>query len=256
MLDQPKITAPIVFLHIPKTAGQTVHNELVRAVGREAVSPIRIHSQAKDPKAQFPPGYRLYSGHIDWLALDQIEKPRFVFSILRDPRERIASFYFYLMKEAKALSQSDLYKPENLGKRTILENSADDYFFGGNDAWRAFILDHYDNFYCRYFGSQKIRAGQEYSSLRNSWKFRTAFNNLGKVDWIYSIDNLAALEADLAELYGFKLNLTGTRVNVGDQPANKKRWPSLLDIFEKDASRTRIEDFVALDNFLMQRLEL
>lgn len=256
MFDQPTISAPIVFLHIPKTAGQTVHNELVRAVGKDFVSPIRVHSQAHDANSQFPPGYRLYSGHIDWLALDQIKKPRFVFSILRDPRERIASFYFYLLKEAKLLTQEQLAKPENLGKRTILEKSADEYFFGGDEAWRAFILDHYDNFYCRYFGSQKIRAGQQFSSLRNRWKCRTAYNNLGKIDWIYSIENLAALESDLNELYGFDLRLTETRVNVGDRPVSEKRWPSLLAAFEQDTSQRKIEDFVALDDFLMQRLEL
>lgn len=256
MFDQPSLTAPIVFLHIPKTAGQTVHKELVRAVGKDAVSPIRVHSQAKDAAGQFPPGYLLYSGHIDWRALDQIEKPRFVFSVLRDPRERIASFYFYLLKEAKALSAADLAKPKNLGKSTILDFSIDDYFFGGSDPWKAFILDHYDNFYCRYFGSQKIRAGQNFTVLRNRQKLREAYNNLDNIDWVYSTENLGALESDLNELYGFDLNITETRVNVGDQPVGEKRWPSLLAAFEKDVSRTRIEDFVSLDLQLMQRLEL
>jgi hypothetical protein len=256
MFDQPKLIAPIVFLHIPKTAGQTIHNELARAVGKHSVSPIRVHSQAKEEQTQFPPGYQLYSGHLDWLELDQIAKPRFVFSILRDPKERIASFYFYLLKEAKKLSESDLNKPEHIGKRIILERNADDYFFGGDDAWRAFILDHFDNVYCRYFGSQKIRAGQSFSSLRDRRKLRSAFNNLGKIDWIYSIDNLGALEADLAELYGFDLNFSEARTNVGDRPVHEKRWPSLLSNFERDASSTQIERFVKLDSQLMQQLEL
>ena len=90
MFDTAPLRAPIVFLHIPKTAGQTVHNELARAVGQQGVSPIRVHGQAPTPDDQLPKGHRFYSGHIDWLALDQIEKPRFVFSILRDPRGKIS----------------------------------------------------------------------------------------------------------------------------------------------------------------------
>jgi len=256
MFDTAPFFAPIVFLHIPKTAGQTIHNELVRAVGQNSVSPIRVHSQALSPQAQFPEGYRLYSGHIDWIALDKTPKPRFVFSILRDPRERIASFYFYLLKEAGALSEQALAKPENLGKRTILDHSADDYFFGGSDQWRAFILDHYDNFYCRYFGTRRIRAGQPFNELPNRQKIRTALANLAEIDWIYSIDNLGALEADLRELYGFTLNLSDTRHNVGDLPTSKPKWPLLIDLFENESSRAKLESFVALDLAFMRRLEL
>ncbi|WP_430450438.1 hypothetical protein [Rhodophyticola sp.] len=62
----------IVFLHIPKTAGQTIHSELARVVGAKAVSPVRVHTQAARGVAQMPPGYRLYSGHIDWEALDTL----------------------------------------------------------------------------------------------------------------------------------------------------------------------------------------
>ena len=256
MLDSSTITAPLVFLHIPKTAGQTVHNELAKAVGPSNVSPIRVHSQASMAKDQFPAGYRLYSGHLDWSDLDHIAHPRFTFSILRDPRERIASFYFYLMKDAKALSNEARKAPENIGKRTILEQSADDYFFGGSDAWRAFILDHYENFYCRYLASQKIRAGLAFGAQSNRKKLRLALRNLHKIDWIYSIDNLAALESDLKDLYGFELDFDETRTNSGDRPTAERRWPRLLEQLEHDSSRSKLEAFVELDLALMDRLEL
>lgn len=256
MFDSSAQPPPIVFLHIPKTAGQTVHNELVRAVGEGDVSPVRLHTQAPTAEEQLPSGYRLYSGHIDWTALDQIAKPRFVFSILRDPRERIASFYFYLLKEANALDPEALDAPHNAGKNRILNQSAEDYFFGGDEAWQAFIRDHYDNFYCRYFGTQRIRAGHGFSEMPERRKLRGALRNMSKIDWVYSLDNLAALEDDLRDLYGFDLNLTDTHNNVGDRPASEPRWPRLLALLEEDASKSRLEDFVALDQSLMQRLEL
>lgn len=256
MFDSTNTSPPIVFLHIPKTAGQTVHNELVRAVGKDAVSPIRVHTQASTPEDQFPQGYSLYSGHIDWIALDQIEKPRFVFSILRDPRERIASFYFYLLKEAKALSPEQLEDPRHAGKRKILANSVDDYFFGGDVAWQNFVFDHYDNFYCSYFGSKRIRPGHIYTRMPERRKLRGALRNMSKIDWIYSVENLSTLQSDLNELYGFDLKLTETRDNAGDRPVSELRWPRLMQRLEQDANRKRIEDFVTLDIALMDRLEL
>lgn len=256
MFDSTTSLPPIVFLHIPKTAGQTVHNELVRAVGQSCVSPVRVHTQAQSPEEQLPEGYKLYSGHIDWQALDVIPKPRFVFSILRDPQERIASFYFYLLKEARALDTAALALPQNAGKRAILERSADDYFFGGDAAWQGFILDHYDNFYCRYFGTQRIRAGTGFTQMPERRKLRGAMRNMHKIDWVYSVENLAALETDLNSLYGFDLNLTNKHNNVGDRPITEPRWPRLVARLEKDESRARLEAFTALDFSLMQRLEL
>ena len=256
MFDTANTAPPIVFLHIPKTAGQTIHNELARAVGQKGVSPIRVHTQAQSPEAQLPAGYRLYSGHIDWGALDQIPQPRFVFSILRDPRERIASFYFYLLKEANALSGAHLMQPQNAGKRAILQNSADEYFFGGDDAWQSFIFDHYDNFYCSYFGSKRIRPGHAYARLPERRKLRGALRNMSKIDWVYSIENLAALQTDLNTLYGFNLDLIGKRDNAGDQPMSEPRWPRLMERLESDANRARLEKFVTLDFSLMERLEL
>jgi hypothetical protein len=256
MLDSKKAPPPIVFLHIPKTAGQTVHNELSRAVGAREVCPIRVHTQASTQEAQLPSGYSLYSGHIDWTALDQIERPRFVFSILRDPRERIASFYFYLLKEAKALNDAQLSEPQNAGKRAVFDLSADDYFFGGDEGWQAFIQDHYDNFYCRYFGSQRIRAGRGFSEMPERRKFRGALRNMSKIDWVYSVENLNALQSDLNALYGFDLNLTDVRDNAGDRPVSEKRWPRLMARIQSDANRAKLESFVELDQSFMQRLEL
>lgn len=256
MFDSTDLAPPIVFLHIPKTAGQTIHNELTRAIGAPNVSPVRVHTQVTGDTAQFPAGYTLYSGHIDWAGLDHLPRPRFVFSILRDPRERIASFYFYLRREAQRLSQSDLDLPQNLGKKNALGMSADMYFFGGTSSWKSFVRDHYDNFYCRYFGSRKIRAGDDFSKLPSRRKLRVALRNIEHIDWIYSVDDLGALEADLKTLYSLDVTLTTRRDNAGAFPSNEPRWPKLLEQFESDVARRQIEDFVTLDTALMSRLEL
>lgn len=243
----------VVFLHIPKTAGQTVHTELTRVIGEAQTSPVRVHTQAA-PGAQFPPGYRLYSGHLDWTDLETLPADRFTFSVLRDPYERIASFYFYLLKKAEGTDAATLQRPEHTGLRTILERSADDYFFGGNAGWRKFIRDHYDNFYCTYFATRRMRGWAEVSKLKKSELMARAMAGTKAVSAFYGMDGLARLETDLEGVLGAPVNLVGTRVNAGPQRAGTLRWPGLAARLERDDSLHRLERMAVLDAKLMGRV--
>lgn len=244
---------PIVFLHIPKTAGQTVHNEMARIVGEKAVSPIRVHTQAQGDALQMPPGYRLYSGHIDWVELDNLDNP-FTFTVLRDPRERIASFYFYLLKEAQALSEAELQLPQFTGKRLVRTQSADDYFFGGNAGWQRFIDDHYAHFYCTYFATRKMRGYAQMQNMDLQEKVAAAQSGAQAISKIYSTRDLTPLEQDLQAELGARVNLVGNYHNAGNIERSAKRWPKLMDRLEKDAHRQRLEDYAAPDLALLEAL--
>lgn len=245
----------IVFLHVPKTAGQTVHGELIRLVGGPAqVSPVRVHTQA-GPEAQMPPGYRLYSGHIDWAGIDRLPRDRFAFTILRDPRERIASFYFYLRDQARQLSPAELALPCNLGKSRVLTQSADDYFFGGNAMWRAFIRDHYDNFYASYFATQRMRGRAALDVLSPGDAVAAAAAGLSSLQGVYDIGRLDRLEADLARRFGTRPRLTGSFVNAGPTPRGEARWPRLLARLERDATAHDLAAFCDLDDALMHHAQ-
>ena len=245
----------IVFLHIPKTAGQTVHTELTRVIGAEHTSPVRVHTQV-GPDDQFPPGYRLYSGHLDWKDIDQLPKDRFTFSVLRNPRERIASFYFYLLKRAEAATPEMLEKPEHTGMRNILERSVDDYFFSGDKKWNKFIRDHYDNFYCTYFGTRKMRGWGDVSQLTKTERLEQAKTGVKAVDAFYSVDKLGALETDLEQVLGAPVHLVNTRVNEGPQDVDTRRWRALVERLEQDSSLRQLQRMAALDSQLMRHLEL
>ncbi len=246
------IRHPIVFLHLPKTAGQTVHNALSRAVGAPHVSPLRVHTQAGPGATQFPPGYSLYSGHLDWDGLATLPEGRFVFTILRDPRERIASFYLYLRREAARLTPEALASPENFGKRRALEWSADDYFFGGDADWQAFLLDHYDNFYCSYFGTRRFRGAASFRARPQAEAVTRARRGLAGLDGVFQTADLRPLASVMAERYGFNLDLAGRFDNAGTAP-DAPRWPRLLERFETDAARDRIEGFATRDLALLAR---
>jgi hypothetical protein len=245
---------PIVFLHIPKTAGQTVHHALVGLAGGEAnVSPVRLHSQ-RPTGPQMPPGFSVYSGHIDWTELDSLPRDRFAFTILRTPRERIASFYFYLLNEARAMSPEDLALPGNLGLHMILTRSADDYFFGGDASWQAFVRDHYDNFQVSYLATRRMRGRRALDGLGASDRIARALTGAASLDGIYDVDRLDRLEADLRHRSGKPVRITDCTTNAGIHPIGAPRWPRLLDLLEQDRSIRRLESFADLDEALMARL--
>lgn len=249
----PASDRPIVFLHIPKTAGQTVHNQLAMAVGKDAVSPIRVHTQAPNGP-QMPAGYRLYSGHLDWTEVDDLPDP-FIFTVLRDPAERIASFYFYLLSEAGKLTAEELANPANQGKAMILQNPAETYFFGGSAAWKMFIHDHYDNFYCSYFATRRMRGWSAIRDIPAADLQEKALSGLSLLDRVYSTSALEVLEQDIARLYGATIRVAGNYMNAGQHARDEARWPKLLALMESDKARFALEDFAARDVDLLAKVE-
>lgn len=245
---------PLVFLHVPKTAGQAVHNELVNIVGGpDYASPVRVATQAIEGR-QMPEGYRLYSGHIDWTELDTLPSDRFAFTILRDPRERIASFYLYMRKLAKASAPADLSKPANYGKKMALELSADDYFFSGAPDWQRFVRAMYDNFYCSYFATRRMEGWGSLQTVPPTDRVDRALKGLHALNAVYCIDNLTELERDIELLTGQPIRVAGEYFNSGGHEMHEPRWPKLCRRFEADKTVQRLEQFYRLDEALMQQV--
>ena len=243
--------APLVFLHIPKTAGQTVHNSLSRLVKARRVSPIRVHSQTPDPQDQYPPGYSLYSGHLDWTAIDHLPRARFLFTVLRDPGERIASFYYYLQREGAGLDPAALNQPHNIGLKRALEWSADDYFFGGDAAWQTFVRSHYDNFYCTFFATRRMLGWGETLAFTQDQLLAQARAGLACMDRVYSTNDLAQMEQDFQRRFGIRLAVAGRYDNTSGEPATQRRWPRLLASFASDSAADQMQDFAAMDHSLI-----
>jgi hypothetical protein len=254
MHNMPIKDCRIVFLHIPKTAGQTIHSELARLIGNDAVSPIRVHTQANTAAGQLPPGYRLYSGHIDWLALDTVSDPRFVFTVLRDPFERIASFYFFLKRQAESLSTEELAHPRRVGMRRILDSSVDDYFCGGPASWRRFIRDHYHSPYCAYLATRTLRGYSKISQCTHDEMIARAVTAAKSLSGVYSMNALGALERDIEVVLGQRPKLKGRYMNVAPKEQSGSRWMQLEAMIEKRQTLMELNSFVEADLQLMSRL--
>ncbi|WP_158515988.1 sulfotransferase family 2 domain-containing protein [Pararhodobacter sp. CCB-MM2] len=246
---------PIVFLHIPKTAGQTIFHQIAARVGIENVCPIRDLPMAEPGETHLPPGYAFYGGHINWHDIDQLEDP-FSFTVLRDPRERIGSLYFYLLQKSREKRDMDSNLLKYRGEKLILELSADDYFFGNDLNMRINIAETYDNFYTSYFATRRVRGAATLKSLSPADKISLALKGAAQISSIYTVDRLIDLESDLRSKLGSTVSIVGNINNQGPHKGQKYRWKSLVDLFEKDCNIRRMEAFVAQDLAVMEKLTI
>ena len=152
----------LIFLHIPKTAGQSVFQYLENTFDSADVCPFRVNHQYLDASID-PNDFVVHSGHIDWKLLEEaLTGEKIFFTVLRAPLDRILSYYLYLRKEASKLSVADLASDQSAGLRAALYMTPDEYFVDCKGEMREFIDDHYDNFYLNYF------SGKTYSAIRTN----------------------------------------------------------------------------------------
>lgn len=246
----------LVFLHIPKTAGQTVHFEFERVFGKDAISPIRVHTQS--PKTSFPEPdkYQVFSGHIDWHDIDVVSAPKVVFSVLRDPRERLASFFFYLRSKRKNLSDSEIEQPQHRGIRLASTLSADDYFGEQDFPEREFLDDHYDNFYVNYFASRRMRGRKSVADLTPTARIAQAAENARAIDLVCMTNQLDLVENLIEREFGKSIKLQGRYANVGPQSEKSSRFEALLDEVKDKRTVDRIHAMCSLDDIFLKELGL
>ncbi|MEM7426839.1 MAG: sulfotransferase family 2 domain-containing protein [Pseudomonadota bacterium] len=94
----------ILFLHIPKTAGSTARTYIEACIGshrsgRSArLSELDLKHLPTEVCAQKARSARFASGHFSWNLMQKISRQEDAcrFTVLRDPYERLRSYYFYM----------------------------------------------------------------------------------------------------------------------------------------------------------------
>jgi Sulfotransferase family len=253
----------IIFLHIPKTAGQSVHHFLEFLVPPERVAPARVNSQLVRMSIEEMRQYQLFSGHLDWSLLDCLDGPKFAFSILREPVSRIISFYLYLLQEAKALSPAELRLPQNAGPRAILDLSCDQYFSEGPPDIRAFLDNHYNNFYAYYFAGRRFDGRQKLitqkmldSAFTDEKIVDMACENIGCLDAIYSVDALHHLERDIRAATGLTADapaLQDLHINARDLSNTEERMAELERLGATQITFRKLQEMTILDQEIWKK---
>jgi len=113
----------VVFLHVPKCGGTTLHDILSQWYGPANMHPERFNELYSYTGAQLASS-RVFSGHYDFYATTMIPGPKTLISFLRDPAERLVSLYnFHRAHTPEIIKRNNLLLP-----RWANEHDIDAYF--------------------------------------------------------------------------------------------------------------------------------
>jgi hypothetical protein len=94
-----------IFLHIPKTAGTTMHRIIERQYSREGIvsfgpdahqSIREFKALSRERRAQI----RMLKGHMGFGLHRHLPNPAVYFTIMRDPVERVVSHYYHILRDS------------------------------------------------------------------------------------------------------------------------------------------------------------
>jgi hypothetical protein len=104
--NAPRYPVQTIFVHVPKTAGSSINEYFSSFIGsRRSAKYVPVDkfrgdaydAEVSDEGIRKARGAQFVTGHIDWQTVESIRQPHaFIFSILRDPAERLLSNYHYM----------------------------------------------------------------------------------------------------------------------------------------------------------------
>lgn len=244
----------IAFLHIPKTAGQSIHHSLVDLFPQDKICPARTNEALYKLSVNDLSRYDLFSGHLDWSLVKLTGSFDFVFTVLRDPLDRILSFYFYLRKEALRLSQEGVALGRGL--QAAIELSPEDYFTGASPEIRLFLDNHHNNFYSYYFASGTYNGCSLLSAkfpVGSDQLLASALSGISSLDKVYTLSSLSLLENDLKTLTGDTVKpIVAINVNKSVVPAYREE--ALTDLSRGWDWRGALANLTTTDYELYEKL--
>jgi hypothetical protein len=150
----------VIFDHIPKTGGTSIHSILESLVGRNKITE-QIKSIGYHKAKQLLSNFNCVSGHIWFQPRENLKQGVFHFTVLRNPIDRIISGFFF--------QKHDLKLPQNpivIKSQTDLENYIilDDLI----------VLEQINNFQTHHFlqlewdGSNKLTDIEKFNFAKNA----------------------------------------------------------------------------------------
>jgi hypothetical protein len=222
----------LVFLHIPKTGGTTLHHQLARGFAPEQICPDRFATLDRHSPAALA-AWRFFSGHFNFDQLRLVPAPRFVVTVLREPAERILSTYVYWRRHtAAAVAERGLAGPAIARQRSLLD------FLRSPE---PVVRDAIDNTMARALagavgigedGSWRMREGPRSRAVSELDLMHRATGNLLSVDVVGFAQDLAGAHARVARAFGLPAGGELPRLNTRDDP-----HPDLVPAAEVEVTR-------------------
>lgn len=209
-----KTVPRLVFLHVPRTGGTTLHHHLAAHFAPHEICPERFSRLEQYSPDQLEK-WRFFSGHFNADEIRRIPGPLFIVTILRNPIERLLSnYYFWKRQRPETIEKHRLDGP-----RLIKAGSLADFLRSNHGG----VLDSTNNMMARRL------AGQVYAWPDGGWRARIgevgfevtdlqivhrALGNLLSFDTYGDISALQGIYARVAQVYGMPPLTSLERLNT------------------------------------------
>lgn len=250
----------VIFLHCPKTAGQSIRKMLDEAFGLHNICPARSNEDLLTYSIDELNRFSVIAPHGDWSLLDSVGGDKYVFSVFRNPMDRILSFYFFLLKKAQSMPDSKRKLAEHQGLNAIFTRSPDDYFFAETPHLKAFIDDNYDNFYTYYFAGRTLDGRRKISNLirrgmiTREKVLQNAIANIHRLDGVFTINQIDRIRSTIETISGTRL--AGIyQENANPEISPDARRQKLKALGASNKVFDYLDNCCALDNRLWEHIQ-
>lgn len=232
----------LVFLHIPKCAGTSVHSALSASFDRSEIFPRYGHDLQNEQLGELR-RYRYLAGHFSMYGVQRVPSPKWTLTVLREPKSRVLSLYYFWRSFTDAhIAAKDLKGPRMAKTMGLLE------FLTSKD---PFILHNIRNTQCRSLvGPMHVNPPSE--PYNSGWLVEVAFGNLVRFNYVGFAETLDDDLKEICRRFVLVPSETTPRVNAfGDMD------PNVSEAVRKEPMTPDIEaalaEHVRLDTALYER---
>lgn len=235
----------VVFQHIPKCAGTSVHQAFLEHFNDKSICPERFNKLESYSYEEIN-SYEFFSGHFDAWRTGLIPGPKFTFTFLREPIDRVISLYnFWRSHTWEHINENNLIGPSIAKSSTFEEFLKSQHIAVKSDINNVFVRTALGPI--RSEKIEKIILNKPEMACEMAIKYYESLNFVG---------NVSDIKLQLPELFS-KLNLELKSVPFANKGANttSKIREEIDDFVLTDEAKTLLDkNLINLDQIVFNSL--
>jgi hypothetical protein len=251
-----KSTHRLVFLHLPKTGGTTLHHHFSAHFTPDEICPLRSPGLERYTVTELAQ-WRYFSGHYNAEEIKRIPGPLFVVTVLRNPIERLLShYYFWKRCTPQYIERLQLRGPKHTRDGTLLDflrSTEPTVFAGANNRMARQLAGQVIK---RSGGGAMLDEAEEIRGMTDLQIVQRAIQNLLSIDIFGDILNLKEIYSIVARTFCMAPLDDLARLNTRDQIDDERGpWleealtPEIYEMLEYNTRLDRIIYQLAYDHW-------